>query len=246
MRIACKNVQNRSHEDFWNVSVLGSTECYTVIDGHGNDSSQTPISSQHVAVYCQEHLSKHILDAVDSGESLVRTVSELDEHLHASGAKYGCAFASLVRTGDEAVLVSLGDCRAVVFEGTNILARTIDHKPENEIHRIERAGGFIARGRVNGVLMMSRALGDFDLKAVNGKFSPEGPVSSIPSVVRVRLPQSCRFAIFTDGVSDVLSDEEVVSICLQSGDNLEEAASKIVDIARGDTDDDVTCMIGKM
>jgi len=41
-----------------------------------------------------------------------------------------------------------------------------DHKPENagELSRIQRAGGFVEDGRVNGMLALSRALGDFEYK----------------------------------------------------------------------------------
>lgn len=41
-----------------------------------------------------------------------------------------------------------------------------DHKPENsqEHARIQRAGGFVEEGRVNGMLALSRALGDFEYK----------------------------------------------------------------------------------
>jgi len=41
-----------------------------------------------------------------------------------------------------------------------------DHKPESEIEkkRIEKAGGVIMNGRVNGGLNLTRALGDLDYK----------------------------------------------------------------------------------
>jgi len=41
-----------------------------------------------------------------------------------------------------------------------------DHKPDNpgELARIQRSGGFVEDGRVNGMLALSRALGDFEYK----------------------------------------------------------------------------------
>lgn len=41
-----------------------------------------------------------------------------------------------------------------------------DHKPDNigEKTRIEKAGGFVSDGRVNGNLNLSRAMGDLEYK----------------------------------------------------------------------------------
>ena len=51
------------------------------------------------------------------------------------------------------------------------VALSIDHKPENleERKRIEAAGGFVEDNRVNGILNLSRSLGDFTYKSVLGR-----------------------------------------------------------------------------
>lgn len=45
---------------------------------------------------------------------------------------------------------------------------SIDHKPDDpvELKRIKAGGGFVAEGRVNGNLNLSRAMGDFEYKGL--------------------------------------------------------------------------------
>ncbi|KAL7673267.1 hypothetical protein ACOME3_008134 [Neoechinorhynchus agilis] len=61
---------------------------------------------------------------------------------------------------------NVGDSGAIACVKGQLLALTVDHKPEdvNEVARIWAAGGYVSNGRVNGNLAMSRALGDFCYK----------------------------------------------------------------------------------
>ena len=64
-----------------------------------------------------------------------------------------------------------------------------DHKPSNppERERIQNAGGSVMIQRVNGSLAVSRALGDFEYKNVDGKGPTEQLVSPEPGMSRVQL-----------------------------------------------------------
>ncbi len=66
------------------------------------------------------------------------------------------------------IFVHLGDCRAFLVRGGNIVHITEDHKPDMDAEkaRIEAAGGFVARGRVCNCLAVSRAFGDHLFKEV--------------------------------------------------------------------------------
>ena len=54
--------------------------------------------------------------------------------------------------------------------GVQAIALSKDHKPDDpeEATRIQAAGGFVDDGRVNGMLALSRALGDFEYKSNKG------------------------------------------------------------------------------
>lgn len=59
-------------------------------------------------------------------------------------------------------MANAGDAKCVLMKNQNIYELTTDHKPDDTIEklRIEKAGGSVFAGRVNGNLNVSRALGD--------------------------------------------------------------------------------------
>ena len=69
----------------------------------------------------------------------------------------------ILLTKDRFYAANVGDSRAVLSRGHLAIPLSIDHKPEtpSEKNRIQRAGGFVDKGRVNGTLSLSRSLGDF-------------------------------------------------------------------------------------
>lgn len=59
-----------------------------------------------------------------------------------------------------------GDARAVLCRGGKAIRLSYDHKgsDKREAQRIMDAGGFVMSGRVNGVLAVTRSLGDSSMK----------------------------------------------------------------------------------
>ncbi|KAH7694110.1 phosphatase type 2C [Aphelenchoides avenae] len=104
---------------------------------------------------------------------------KLCDALDMSGTAALCAFV----TPTHIVLVNCGDSRAI-FSRLKSFVATTDHKPTTptEAERIEKAGGVVIHERVNGVLGLSRSLGDYVYKndkrisAVEQLVSPEPDV----------------------------------------------------------------------
>ncbi|KAK4350785.1 hypothetical protein RND71_030098 [Anisodus tanguticus] len=149
------------------------------------------------------------------------------------GVPCGCPPVTLGMSGSTAVLVILtadsiiaancGDSRAVLSRGGRALPLSNDHKlsaqlPDriDERSRIEALGGrveFGDRARVQGILSMSRAIGDKYLKPY---ISAEPELSIIK-----RIPEDEFLILASDGLWDVVSSEtacHVARMCLRGED----------------------------
>jgi serine/threonine protein phosphatase PrpC len=94
---------------------------------------------------------------------------EQSEIIHA-----GCTANVVMITKAEIICANAGDSRAVMSKKGKAKNLSIDHKPDlpGEKKRIERAQGFVDENRVNGMLALSRSMGDFEYK-MNTVMKPE-------------------------------------------------------------------------
>ena len=79
----------------------------------------------------------------------------------------GCTACVVLITATQIICANSGDSRAVLgYKDGKLKELSFDHKPENpgETKRVQAAGGFIEDGRVQGVIAVSRALGDWEYK----------------------------------------------------------------------------------
>jgi len=76
-----------------------------------------------------------------------------------------CAVVMVVARG-RLVIAHCGDSEAVIFRNGATTRLCRRHRPVDELEkrRIEAAGGVVKKGRVFGMLGVSRAFGDLDLK----------------------------------------------------------------------------------
>ncbi|KAN0060885.1 mgpp2cl-1, protein phosphatase 2C-like protein 1 [Thecaphora frezii] len=115
---------------------------------------------------------------------------------------------------------NVGDARAVLCRGGKAIRLTYDHKGSDvqEAKRITDAGGFVMNGRVNGVLAVTRSLGDSAMKEF---------VVGSPYTTETCLGDDDLFLIVAcDGLWDVTDDQEAVDLILDEPDA--EKASKIL------------------
>jgi len=128
-----------------------------------------------------------------------------------------------------------GDARIVLGHQGKATRLTQDHRPDDpdEVARIEKAGGFMFKGRVVGVLAITRSLGDHCMKSyvVGEPYCSETTIEL--------QPKNPSFAICAcDGLWDVFEDQEAVDFVLKYQYERERIAEHLVNeaIRKGSTD----------
>lgn len=89
---------------------------------------------------------------------------------------------------------------------------SIDHKPElpNEFSRIKKAGLTINEGRVNGMLNLSRSIGDFQFKLRKDLKQEEQGVTCNPDILYGKKCDGDDFVVIgCDGVWECISNEGI-------------------------------------
>lgn len=171
----------------------------------------------------------------------------------------GTTIVVVVVTPEWVVCANAGDSRAVFSKsGGKAVPLSYDHKPDDEAEekRIREAGGYVAGGRVEGDLAVSRGLGDYRFKEVStvlkgndtgddGKSTDSSEdmllvedqkVSPIPDIiVQHRNKKHDEFIIVAcDGIWDVQSNYEgvkcVADIFAEGETNLGLVCEEVLDM----------------
>ncbi|EKG08394.1 protein phosphatase 2C, putative [Trypanosoma cruzi] len=183
-----------------------------VFDGHcGSKTSQTSairilewITSMEA--FGEGNMEKAIRDGFIAGDLAMQRSSPNEMS--------GCTGNCVLIVENHLYCGNVGDSRAVLCRDGTAIPLSEDHKPNlpRERERVLSAGGYIHNGRVNGVLSLSRALGDFAFK--DSDLPPEAQaVTAIPDVVHLELTPQDEFVIIAcDGVWDMVTNEKAVEI----------------------------------
>eukprot|EP00164_Ancoracysta_twista_P001576 GFYU01002065.1.p1 GENE.GFYU01002065.1~~GFYU01002065.1.p1 ORF type:complete len:312 (+),score=68.08 GFYU01002065.1:56-991(+) len=187
---------------------------FGVFDGHGG---------KDVAIHCGNYLHTYVAESAayqagDYRNSLREGFLMLDHMLLTDKLKVQsggstCVVVLYNAKTKEVHCGNAGDSRSVMCRSGAAFPLSEDHKPanEDEARRIQNAGGFVINNRVNGILALSRAIGDKDFKQ-NTKLSPEEQVvTANPEITTTTLTNDDRFIIIAcDGIWDVMTNDEVI------------------------------------
>lgn len=183
-------IQQRSSEDRYVCCQIGPFSMYAVFDGHGKSHGMSP---EHVGDYLVKMLPQRLAENLGQinyeipiyvVNCIRKTFINIDTEMYLNQLKHGstCSGVLLDRQRKMLYVFNLGDSRTTLYDDMlNIIFETSDHKPSDvsETKHIQTQGGTIENYRVNGILAVSRAFGDYMLKS-----SATGILSSSSGIVR--------------------------------------------------------------
>lgn len=163
-----------SMEDAHNVKVNEdeTLSVFGVFDGHGGKNCAEIISDQLPTVIFRELNSvlKRKQGDITSYMNIVRNAFfRVDSDLPAEDS-LNCGSTAIIAAiiaNQYIVVANTGDSRCIMsLNGGAAKTLSFDHKPSTmgERVRIENSGGYVVNGRVNEILALSRAFGDFKFK----------------------------------------------------------------------------------
>jgi serine/threonine protein phosphatase PrpC len=182
-----------------------------IYDGHGGKSAARIAAETLTPNFLHawsSDLQKPLREGRSESENLRKAYTDVDKNIVDSGTESGTTAATFYIIEGRFIAANVGDTRAII--GTKrepCYTLTIDHKPslEDEKSRIENLGGsivWLGTPRVQGVLAVSRALGDARLKPY---------ISCEPRIVEGHLGKENDYVVLAcDGVWDVLAPADVI------------------------------------
>ena len=170
-----------------------------------------------------------------SGKKELNAIRAEDGKSEYAESQAGCTANVALIADNKLYVANAGDSRCVLSSKGQAVEMSIDHKPDNyeEKTRIEKAGGSVIDGRVNGNLNLSRALGDLEYKS-NSKITPgEQLISPVPEVkVRELTPDDEFLVLGCDGIWEVKPNQEIVEFVgsrLKNTSTISKVAEELLD-----------------
>jgi len=218
---------------------------FGVYDGHGGDV---------VSDFLKKHLSPKIFDLTENpdtiGDKINDVVSSIDVDINqtypidrTTGST--CVGALLNETPTDGhyplKIFNIGDSRAMIIEKNgNLRINTLDHKPndQNERERVEKAGGHVYWGRVDSMLAVSRAFGDWTFKNNSDLSWKEQKVTVLPDIYQTTLKPGELLVLTSDGLFENTTDAAICHFIHQALEekqaiNLNEIADRLLKWAHG-------------
>jgi serine/threonine protein phosphatase PrpC len=233
--IGLRNYQEDRHSICFNF--FQDFHYLAVFDGHGDDKVAI-----FLKLYLKDVIKRELINFYPSKtieQCLFNAFKKLDAILPKDIAMNSGSTALVIIKQDNILYIAnVGDSRVIINNNETAIPISEDHKPSDilEYNRIKKLGGHVIKdsygtARVNGILSLSRAIGDIYLTPY---------VSSVPDIYTVKLSKANNYLIAaSDGLWDVFDNQELINlindnnILIDKNDNkLKNMCKKMVSLAR--------------
>ena len=140
------------------------------------------------------------------------------------------------------ICANVGDSSGYLLAKSDIIKITKPHKCEDtsEVQRIRDKGGIVFQGRIFGKLILTRTLGDKEMKKYG--------VLPIPDFFTKKIENDDLFIIIaSDGIWDVINEKELLKMGNEKELSSEIFSKKIMELAKErDTRDNSSCIVIKL
>ncbi|KAK4351841.1 hypothetical protein RND71_027359 [Anisodus tanguticus] len=228
--------------------IAGSTSpaaFYGVFDGHGGTDAALFVRNKILKFIIEDPCFPMCLETALKNAFLKADYAFADDS--SMDISSGTTALTALMFGRTMIVANAGDCRAVLGKRGRAIELSKDHKPNSasEKHRIEKLGGVIYDGYLNGQLSIARALGDWHMKGPKGSACP---LSAEPELQETLLTEDDEFLIMgCDGLWDVMTSQCAVTMArkeLMLHNNPERCSRELVrEALKRNTCDNLTVIV---
>lgn len=210
---------------------------FAIYDGHGGRGAV-----DFTAKTLHQNVLQLLISGVDPSEALRQAYLLTDKQMGDTQIQFSgtTSITALIRkVNGKRILYSAnaGDARAVLCRNGKAERLSYDHKgnDEGETKRIIDAGGFVVLNRVNGILAVTRSLGDHAMKDY---------VIGDPYLTTIPLdPTDTHLILACDGLWDVVSDQDAIDLILPENDAQVMSEKLLQHALRNGSTDNVSVMV---
>lgn len=217
-------------------ATLKNSFCCAVSDGMGGHEFGE-IASLKVVEYLSSHYDE-LMKCLDNKESIKNYVTRLNDHFcnfaiqNKNYRNMGATLCGFVADGKNAFCFNVGDSRAYKFCSGKLKQITVDHSEGQRLFDLK--------------LLTAEELKIFPNRKAIYKYIGQ-KTTLIPDVFEIEDYSSCSYILLcTDGLTDVLSDEEIEIILGNTDIDINRKSQILIDVAlkrRLDAGDNITLIL---
>ena len=224
---------------------------FCLFDGHGG-SEVSNFLSKYFIDYFNKYLEKYPKEEMEVLFKKIFKNLDLDIKKYVTKSNEMGSTATIIYITRESdpkfgvrkivYCANIGDTRSVLFTKNDCKRMTYEHKCSDKFEedRIKKSNGMISNNRLNGVLSISRAFGDFFLKG-------KGLICE-PSIKKMEInSNNSNFIVLcTDGIWDVVNEEDIFYLTLNNHQT-ETICKEIITMGKKrDSKDNMSCIVIKV